>query len=87
MASAEQLKALLKSHIDRDDRQFYSVALQVAAHTYWQTNSPKAGYATLVFFTGDSEAILGLPLMNNYFTVFDRSVDKGHGVVSFAKIK
>jgi hypothetical protein len=63
------------------------VALQVAANTYWQTNSPKAGYATLVFYAGDSEAILGLPLMNNYFTVFDRSVDKGHGVVSFAKIK
>lgn len=32
MASAEQLKALLKSHIDRDDQQFYSIAMQVAAH-------------------------------------------------------
>jgi len=32
MASAEQLKALLKSHISRDDRQFYAVAMQVAAH-------------------------------------------------------
>lgn len=32
MASAEQLKALVKSYIDRDDRQFYSVAMQVAAH-------------------------------------------------------
>lgn len=32
MASAEQLKALVKSFIDRDDRQFYSVAMQVAAH-------------------------------------------------------
>lgn len=32
MASAEQLKALVKSHIDRDDQQFYSVAMQVAAH-------------------------------------------------------
>lgn len=32
MASADQLKALLKSHIDRDDRQFYSVAMQVAAY-------------------------------------------------------
>lgn len=32
MASAEQLKALVKSHIERDDRQFYSVAMQVAAH-------------------------------------------------------
>ena len=31
MANAEQLKALVKSHIERDDRHFYSVALQVAA--------------------------------------------------------
>lgn len=32
MASAEQLKALIKSHITRDEEQFYSVAMQVAAH-------------------------------------------------------
>ena len=32
MASAEQVKALLKSHIDGDDAHFYSVAMQVAAH-------------------------------------------------------
>ncbi|MXS83766.1 AAA family ATPase [Nitrosomonas oligotropha] len=32
MASAEQLKALLKSHIDGDEAHFYSVAMQVAAH-------------------------------------------------------
>lgn len=32
MASADQLKALVKSHISRDDNQFYSVAMQVAAH-------------------------------------------------------
>lgn len=32
MASAEQLKALIKSHITRDDGYFYSVAMQVAAH-------------------------------------------------------
>lgn len=32
MASAEQLKALVKSYIDRDERLFYSVAMQVAAH-------------------------------------------------------
>lgn len=41
MASAEQLKALVKSHIDRDDRQFYSVAMQVAAH------EAKAGHGKL----------------------------------------
>ena len=31
MASAEQLKALLRSHMDGDDDHFYSVAMQVAA--------------------------------------------------------
>lgn len=31
MATAEQLKALLKSHANRDDARFYSVAMQVAA--------------------------------------------------------
>lgn len=32
MASADHVKALIKSHISRDDRHFYSVAMQVAAH-------------------------------------------------------
>ena len=32
MASAEQIKALLKSHMDGDDYRFFSVAMQVAAH-------------------------------------------------------
>lgn len=31
MATAEQIMALLKSHADRDDQRFYSIALQVAA--------------------------------------------------------
>lgn len=41
MASGEQIKALVKSHINRDDRQFYSVAMQVAAH------EAKAGHGKL----------------------------------------
>jgi len=32
MASANQLKALLKSHSEGDDERFYSVAMQLAAH-------------------------------------------------------
>jgi hypothetical protein len=67
------------------------VSLQVAPNTYWQTDAPKKGRATAVMYgdsgQGGGQSILGLPLMNNYFTVFDRSVDKGLGVVSFAKIK
>jgi len=67
------------------------VNLVVTPNTYWQTNSPKPGYASAVLFgdagQGGGQSILGLPLMNNYFTIFDRSVDKGLGVISFAKIK
>lgn len=32
MASADQLKALLTSHLERDEERFFSVAMQVAAH-------------------------------------------------------
>lgn len=32
MASADQLKALLQSHLEGDDQRFYSVAMQLAAH-------------------------------------------------------
>ncbi|MGH8192475.1 MAG: AAA family ATPase [Rhodanobacteraceae bacterium] len=32
MASADQLKALLKSHLNGDDQHFYAVAMQLAAH-------------------------------------------------------
>jgi SpoVK/Ycf46/Vps4 family AAA+-type ATPase len=32
MASGEQIKALLKSHVDGDDAHFFAVAMQVAAH-------------------------------------------------------
>ena len=66
------------------------VNLAVAPATYWQLNSPKPGYAMAVLFSDNGnlggQSILGLPLMNNYFTIFDRSVDKGLGVISFAPI-
>lgn len=32
MTSSDQLKALLKSHLEGDDQHFYSVAMQIAAH-------------------------------------------------------
>ena len=32
MASSTQIKALMQSHIDKDDDRFLSIALQVAAH-------------------------------------------------------
>lgn len=41
MASADQLKALLKSHLEGDDERFYSIAMQLAAH------EAKAGHGKL----------------------------------------
>jgi hypothetical protein len=64
------------------------VTLEVTPQTYWQTDAPSAGHAWLALADeGKKSSILGLPLMNNYFTVFDRSVNKGRGVISFARIK
>lgn len=43
MATAAQIKALLKSHADKDDQRFYSVALQMAAREARQGHTKLAG--------------------------------------------
>jgi Eukaryotic aspartyl protease len=66
------------------------VKLTMTPETYWQTNSPKPGFATPTLQSGGGPhgiTVLGLPLLNNYYTVFDRSANKGLGVMKFAKIK
>jgi len=64
------------------------VRLTVKPDAYWQVNAPERGYATAPLFSDGGQlggqSILGLPLMNGYLTVFDRSVDKGLGVIKFA---
>jgi len=65
--------------------------LTVRPETYWQVNAPERGQATAPLF-GDNgqlggQSILGLPLMNGYFTIFDRSVDRGLGAIKFAARK
>jgi SpoVK/Ycf46/Vps4 family AAA+-type ATPase len=59
MASADQLKALLKSHLDGDDERFFSVAMQVAAH------EAKLGHGKLAeelrAFVDEAKARRGLP--------------------------
>jgi hypothetical protein len=72
-----------------------AVELAVAPQTYWQTDFPAAGKAVFQISgplddgSGQeppNQSILGLPLLNNYYTVFDRSADV-NGVILFAKIK
>ena len=64
------------------------ISLRVAAGDYWQINAVKVGAAMAAFTQGDPGlAILGLPLMNGYFTIFDGEADGGRGVIRFAASK
>ena len=65
------------------------VRLTVSPQTYWQVDFPVAGQAVFQVsgpLDKANQSILGLPLMNNYYTVFDRSQDS-QGVIRFAPIK
>jgi hypothetical protein len=62
------------------------VTLSCSPQTYWQTDAGTAGQA--IFQISNSQmpqSILGLPLMNNYYTVFDRTQDP-YGAIGFAPI-
>ncbi|HEY3704494.1 MAG TPA: pepsin-like aspartic protease [Terracidiphilus sp.] len=62
------------------------VQLEVGPQDYWQVNTEKVGYAACALTVGDPGlVILGLPLMNPYFTVYDGEADNGRGVVKFAR--
>jgi hypothetical protein len=61
------------------------IPLTVKASDYWQVDSPQAGQAKVAISPGIANmTILGLPLINGYFTIFDRSADGGGGVIRFA---
>jgi Eukaryotic aspartyl protease len=61
------------------------VSLKVAPSDYWQVNTEKVGAAMAAITKGDPGlAILGLPIMNGYFTIFDGEADGGRGAIKFA---
>jgi hypothetical protein len=63
------------------------VKLICAPATYWQTDAYQAGYAAFQINNGGNFplSILGLPLFNNYYTVFDRTQNP-YGTINFAPI-
>ena len=65
-----------------------SVELAVAPANYWQFDAFQAGLAVANMYGDEGalggQSILGLPLMNGYYTVFDRTAANGHGVIGFA---
>jgi len=67
-----------------------TVSLVCSAETYWQVNTPSYGKACFRFLSQlpqwPNQSIIGLPLLNNYYVVFDRSVDTT-GVIKFAQQK
>jgi hypothetical protein len=64
------------------------VRLKVAPTEYWQVNTQEVGMALAAITPGQPGlAILGLPLMNGYLTIFDGTADGGRGVVKFANRK
>ncbi|RHW77867.1 pepsin-like aspartic protease [Colwellia sp. RSH04] len=67
------------------DKELIKLACQ--PETYWQINTPKYGKACFKFLSQlpqwPNQSIIGLPLLNNYYVIFDRSEDT-NGVVKFA---
>ncbi|WP_390914062.1 pepsin-like aspartyl protease [Pseudosulfitobacter sp. SM2401] len=63
------------------------VRLTIPPQNYWQLNAHEDGSASFTIFSFSAPFILGLPLLNGYYTVFDRSAADGLGVVKFASIK
>ncbi|MEW9798099.1 pepsin-like aspartic protease [Alteromonas sp. CYL-A6] len=65
-----------------------TVTLTLSPHTYWQVHAPKRDQATFKLCWlpewGDT-LILGLPLLNNYYTVFDRSAGPSGRVDFYGK--
>ncbi|AAZ24813.1 pepsin-like aspartic protease [Colwellia psychrerythraea] len=66
------------------------VQLACTPETYWQINTPNYDKACFRLLSQlpqwPNQSIIGLPLLNNYYVVFDRSKDKT-GVVKFAQQK
>ena len=63
-----------------------AVALTCAPSTYWQVDAPQKGRAMfMISGSPEPQSILGLPLLNNYYTVFDRTQDP-YGAIRFATI-
>ncbi len=62
------------------------VKLDVPPSNYWQVNTQNVGSALAAITEGQQPGltILGLPLMNGYFTIFDGEADNGKGVIKFA---
>jgi Eukaryotic aspartyl protease len=90
LAKFVDLAAWPDIHFTFSGEQRSQITLTIKPDTYWQLNTPSHGRAVFqIGSTGDepeNQSVFGLPLFNNYYTIFDRSMHH-HGVVRFAPIK
>ncbi|WP_448552551.1 pepsin-like aspartic protease [Thalassotalea montiporae] len=74
--------------IGEDEKDSELVALVCPPSHYWQINTPEKDKACFKLLSQlpnwPNQSIIGLPLITNYYTVFDRSVN-GTGVIRFAQ--
>jgi len=81
-----------KENTDKVDKGVKKKTVQLSCkpQTYWQVNTPSFGKACFRLLSQlpqwPNQSIIGLPLLNNYYVIFDRSVHKT-GVIKFAKQK
>lgn len=63
--------------------------LTMTPDTYWQTHAPEPNQVSFQFVNlpkWPNQSVLGLPFMNNFFTLFDRA-ERENGAVMFAEKK
>lgn len=66
------------------------VKLTCTPRTYWQDHTPLPHHSQCFIAPAnapDNASVLGLPLLNNYYAVFDRSRGAGKGIIRFAALK
>ncbi|GIU41387.1 hypothetical protein TUM4438_05430 [Shewanella sairae] len=77
-----------KNSSDNKQNSPEKVSLHIKPEHYWQTNTPAKGKACFKILSQlagwPNQSLLGLPLMNDHYVIFDRSAHQT-GVIHFAK--
>ena len=64
------------------------ISLAIEPEHYWQMDAWEVGTAVCALWRASAEqSVLGLPLLNSHFTVFDRAANGGLGALKFAIAK
>ncbi|MDO6777158.1 pepsin-like aspartic protease [Shewanella sp. 3_MG-2023] len=83
-----QTQTQTQTHTQTNSHQPEPITLTCKPHDYWQLNSPLQGKACFKIIgklpQWGNQSLIGLPLLNNYYVIFDREEHKT-GVIRFAE--